>query len=108
MTPSQPPATPLPLRAPRAEPSSLVFRDPVVTESGATVLPVCRVRGESAAPVGVYVLHGDQVTWRPAVDATRIARLGVLTGFVAAALGSLAVLRRPPWPDISIRISKRG
>jgi hypothetical protein len=29
----------------------------------------------------------------------------VITGLLAAVIGSLAVLRRPPWPDISLRRS---
>ncbi len=35
------------------------------------------------------------------VDADRIALIGVITGLIAAVLASLAVLRRPPWPDLS-------
>ncbi|MEV7097559.1 hypothetical protein AB0M80_32380 [Amycolatopsis sp. NPDC051045] len=41
--------------------------------------------------------------WEPAVDATRIALLAVGIGLVSATLGGLAVLRRPPWPDLRRR-----
>ncbi|MCC6339329.1 MAG: hypothetical protein KJ056_06595 [Acidimicrobiia bacterium] len=45
--------------------------------------------GFQARPVGVYVVRGDEVTWRPAVDALR-----VVLGFQAVALiGALAVGR---------------
>jgi hypothetical protein len=35
-------------------------------------------------------------------DANRIALIGVLTGLLAAVIASLAVLRQPPWPRITI------
>jgi hypothetical protein len=31
-----------------------------------------------------------------------VALIGVLTGLLAAVIGSLAVLRQPPWPRITI------
>ncbi|OCW87212.1 hypothetical protein GR168_12875 [Gordonia sp. JH63] len=39
---------------------------------------------------------------RPAPD-TVVALIGVITGLVAAALGSAAVLRQPPWPRMIVR-----
>jgi len=39
--------------------------------------------GLSARPVGVYRIRGDEVTWLPAVDATRLAVLGEITAIVA-------------------------
>lgn len=77
-----------------------VFGEPYDT-GGVTIIPVARVgRGRSMRPLGVYAVRGDRVTWHPAVDQNRVALIGVLTGFVAAALGTAAVLRRPPWPDL--------
>jgi len=38
----------------------------------------------------------------PAVDTNRVALIGVLTGLLAAVIGSLAVLRQPPWPRITL------
>ena len=31
-----------------------------------------------------------------------VALIGVLTGLLAAVIGSLAVLRQPPWPRMTI------
>jgi len=39
--------------------------------------------GVSARPVGVYRIRGEEVTWMPAVDATRIAVLGEVVAIVA-------------------------
>jgi hypothetical protein len=85
--------------------SGKVFAEPYLTPDGATVIPVAKVRGArgttTAKPLGVFVIHDGQTSWVPAVDADRIALIGVLTGLVAAVIGTLAVLRRPPWPDLS-------
>lgn len=100
-----------------------VYGEPYQTADGATVIPVARIRGGggkrrrpddasggsgfgfTAAPVGVFVVRGDHASWVPAVDANRIALVGVTTGLLSAVIASLAMLRRPPWPDISIRRS---
>jgi uncharacterized spore protein YtfJ len=39
--------------------------------------------GFEARPVGAYVVRGDEVTWRPAVDVTRIALGGQMVAIVA-------------------------
>jgi hypothetical protein len=72
-----------------------VFGEPYVTPAGVTVIPV-------QGPVGVFVVRDDGAQWVPAVDANRIALIGVLTGLLAAVLASLAVLRQPPWPRMTI------
>lgn len=77
-----------------------VYSAPYQTADGATVITASRVHGSAATPLGVFVVSGGRACWVPAVDANRIALLGVLTGLVAALFGSLAVLRRPPWPDL--------
>jgi hypothetical protein len=86
------------LRAVRdaAGPDEAVFGEPYETPGGATVIPV-------HAPVGVFVVHGGDVKWEPAVDMTRVLLIGAMTGLMAATLGTLAVLRKPPWPDVVIR-----
>ncbi|MBV8785285.1 MAG: hypothetical protein JOZ00_01175, partial [Mycobacterium sp.] len=56
-----------------------------------------------AKPLGVFVVRDGQASWVPAVDANRIALIGVITGLLAAVITSLAVLRQPPWPRITIR-----
>ena len=88
--------------------SQLVYGDPIVTEDHSTVLPVTRVRAGASSPVGVFVVRDGDAAWVPAIDENRIAQIGVATGFVAAALACLAVLRRPPWPDTIVRIKKRA
>jgi hypothetical protein len=84
---------------------SRVYGEPYETPAGTTVIPVARVsgRGLTATPVGVFAIHEGTVTWEPAVDVTRIAFLGEFIGLAAAVIATLAVLRRPPWPDLSRR-----
>ncbi|HEU0192208.1 MAG TPA: hypothetical protein VFR17_13215 [Mycobacterium sp.] len=85
-----------------------VYGEPFQTPDGATVVTVARVRagrtgrtaGVTASPVGVFVLRDDQARWVPAVDASRVALIGVATGMLSALIAMLAVLRRPPWPDL--------
>jgi hypothetical protein len=71
-----------------------VYGEPYETADGATVIPV-------AKPVGVFVVRAGEASWVPAVDHNRIALIGVLTGLLAAVIGSLAVLRQPPWPRMT-------
>ena len=78
-----------------------VFGEAYASE-GCLVVPVAAVRGGgggvgdpagnsgrvgglgvSARPVGVYRIRGEEVTWMPAVDATRIAVLGEVVAIVA-------------------------
>ncbi|MRH90370.1 hypothetical protein GFY24_23500 [Nocardia sp. SYP-A9097] len=87
------------------EGDSVVFGEPYETADGTTVIAVT---GSGAfpwsrpRPLGVFVLHGGEVRWESTVDAGRIALIGVLTGFVAAAFATAAVFKRPPWPDLHI------
>jgi hypothetical protein len=78
-----------------------VYGEPYRTADGGTVITVAKVRAGTATPVGVFVVHGGTACWVPAVDSNRVALIGVTAGLIAAVLGSLAVLRRPPWPDLS-------
>jgi hypothetical protein len=82
-----------------------VYGEPYVTPDGVTVIPVAKIRERS----GVRGFadrrvrrSGDDARWVPAVDANRVALIGVVTGLLAAVIGSLAVLRQPPWPRITI------
>ena len=86
----------------------VTYEAPFTTEDGSTVVPVNRVHGQSSTPVGIFLVHAGTAAWVPAVDHNRIATIGVCTGLVAATLGCLAVLRKPPWPDTVIRITKNG
>jgi hypothetical protein len=72
-----------------------VYGEPYQTADGATVIRV-------AKPLGVFVIRGGEASWVPAVDQSRIALIGVLTGLLAAVIGTLAVLRQPPWPRITL------
>ena len=72
-----------------------VYGESYQTADAATVIPV-------AKPLGVFVIRGGEASWVPAVDQSRIALVGVLTGLLAAVIGALAVLREPPWPRITI------
>ena len=76
-----------------------VYGQPYETADGVTVLPVAR-------PVGVFVIKDGEATWVPAVRSARIALVGALTGLVAATLGTLAMVRRPPWPDLHGTVTK--
>ncbi|OBJ00029.1 hypothetical protein [Mycobacterium sp. 1465703.0] len=72
------------------------YGEPYQTPDGTTVIVV-------AKPPGVFAIRNGQATWTPAVDTGRVALIGVITGLLAAVIGSLAVLRQPPWPRITIR-----
>ncbi len=72
-----------------------VYGEPYQTPDGTTVIPVVR-------PLGVFVIRDGEASWQAAVDANRIALIGVITGLLAAVIGSLAVLRQPPWPRMTI------
>jgi hypothetical protein len=78
-----------------------VYGEPYRTEDGGTVIPVAKVRAGTATPMGLFVIYGGTTRWVPAVDTNRIALIGIITGLISATIGTLAVLRRPPWPDLS-------
>src|ERR687892_2741538 len=91
-----------------------VFGEPY-EKNGVTVIPVARVQGGAgggggegpegqggrgsgsgfglaARPVGAYLIPGDQVTWRPAVDLNRIV-LGAQVVAVVALLTLRAIVK---------------
>jgi len=84
---------------------SAIFGTPYQTPDGATVITVARPGGlirPGLRPLGVVVIQGEKSRWHPAIDETKIAFTAVLIGLFAATLSTLAVLRRPPWPDLKI------
>ncbi len=75
-----------------------VYGDPIERD-GITIIPAAKVRGGggggsdvqgnggggfgvSATPAGAYVIKDGTVTWRPAIDATRLALMGQLVAIV--------------------------
>jgi hypothetical protein len=72
-----------------------VYGEPYQTPDGTTVIPVVK-------PLGVFVVRNGEASWEAVVDTNRIALIGVITGLLAAVIGSLAVLRQPPWPRMTI------
>ncbi|MGH3383227.1 MAG: GerW family sporulation protein [Nocardioidaceae bacterium] len=79
-----------------------VYGDPIERD-GVTVVPVAAVRGGggggsddnenggagfavTARPVGVYVIRGGDVEWRPAVDVGRLAVAGLASCVLVAYL----------------------
>ncbi|MFC7450399.1 hypothetical protein [Rhodococcus daqingensis] len=97
-------------RRPPGTGAARVYGEPYETAQGATIITVarlgggrCGTRDVAAVPVGVFVIHDGEVAWEPAVDETRIALMALSIGLASAVLATLAVLRRPPWPDLSRR-----
>ena len=81
-----------------------VFGQPYQTADGTTIVPVAKVSG---GPLGIFVIKDGKSKWKPAVDATRIAMMGILVGLISATLAGVAMIRRPPWPDLHGDISRR-
>ncbi|ULE32362.1 hypothetical protein [Mycobacterium sp. IDR2000157661] len=77
-----------------------VYGRPYEVADGTTIIPVVK-------PVGLFVVKDGRAQWQPAVDATRIAMLGISVGLVSVALAGLAMVRRPPWPDLYGEVSRR-
>jgi len=77
-----------------------VFGQQYQTSDGATVIPVSK-------PAGVFVIKDGKPIWAPAVDGTRIALMGILVGLVATTLAGVAMVIRPPWPDLHGEVTKR-
>jgi hypothetical protein len=78
----------------------MIFSEPYEASNGTVIVTVSSSSGRA---VGIYTVTAQSVTWTPAIDGSRVALIAVCTGFVAALLGTAAVLRRPPWPDLTER-----
>jgi len=76
-----------------------VFKDAYQTADGTTVIPVTK-------PAGVFVVKDGAASWVAAVDSERVALAGILVGLVSATLACLAMVRRPPWPDVHVDVQQ--
>jgi hypothetical protein len=84
-----------------------VFGGAYQTDDGTTVIPVTTMRSARPRPAGVFVVKDGKASWVPAADdAGRIAMMGILVGLVAATFAGIAMVRRPPWPDLRGDISR--
>jgi hypothetical protein len=84
----------------------LVFGEPYEASNGTLIVTVSR-KGwgdRPAHPVGIYTVCAQGTSWTPAVDTSRLALIGAATGFAAAVISTMAVLRRPPWPEMTERV----
>lgn len=92
-----------------------VFGEPY-ERNGVTVIPVARVQGGAgggggegpegqgkgsgggfgvnARPAGTFVIRGDDVSWRPAVDVNRLILGGQIVAIVALLVGRTALKAR--------------
>jgi hypothetical protein len=86
--------------------ASRIFGQPYETPDGATVITVTKMR-RGAKPAGVFVIKDGNASWMPTIDGERIAMMGILVGLVSATLAGVAMVRRPPWPDLRGDISRR-
>jgi hypothetical protein len=83
---------------------SRAYGQPYQTAEGTTVIPVA---SKSGGALGVFVVKDGKATWSPAIDATQVALMGILVGLVSASLAGVAMIRRPPWPDLYGDVSRR-
>jgi hypothetical protein len=94
--------------------ASRVFGEPYQTPDGTTIVPVAKRHrcGDDARnrlgakPLGIFVVKDGKASFVPAADATRIAMMGILVGLVSATLAGVAMVRRPPWPDLHGDVSQ--
>ncbi len=84
----------------------LIFNEPYEAGDGTVIVTVSRMGwwDRPGHPVGVYTIHAGTTTWTPAVDVSRHRLIGACTGLLAAVIGVLAVLLRPPWPEMTERV----
>ncbi|MBO0856252.1 MAG: hypothetical protein J2P18_21075 [Nocardia sp.] len=83
---------------------SAVYGTPYRTSEGVTVIPVTRPAGRlrPARAVGIFTVEKGGTGWHAATDDTAVALAGILVGLVATILSLVAVIKRPPWPDLRI------
>lgn len=94
-----------------------VFGDPY-EKNGVTFIPAARVQGGAgggsgegpegqgvgrgsgfgvnARPAGAFVIHGDEVEWRPAVDPNKVIVGAAIVAFAALMVARTAIKSRAP------------
>lgn len=82
-----------------------VFGEPYERPDGAMVIPVVKAGRRTVAALGVFVIHDGTASWEPVVDANLKALLDRLVWLVPATLMALTMLRRPPWPDLRLKVT---
>jgi hypothetical protein len=75
------------------------FGEAFQTADGAMVIPV-------TSPKGIFVVKDGAASWVAAVNSERVALMGILVGLVSATLACLAMVRRPPWPDVHVDVER--
>lgn len=84
-----------------------VFGEPYERPDGTLVIPVVKVSGtREVAALGVFVIHDGTAKWEPAVDTNLRTLLAQLVWLVPATLVAVAMIRRPPWPDVRMALTK--
>jgi hypothetical protein len=78
----------------------MTFGEPFEAANGTVVITVT---GPSGRPVGVYSVTPEKATWTATVEGNKVALIAAITAFVATVLGTAAILRRPPWPELTER-----
>jgi hypothetical protein len=84
----------------------MMFSEPFESSDGTVVITVRRPgwRDRPPRPMGVFTVTAERATWTPAIDTSRLAMVGVCTGFAAVVISTAAILRRPPWPEMTERV----
>jgi hypothetical protein len=84
----------------------LTFGEPYEAGNGTVIVTVSRQdRGDRPErPLGIFTVTADGATWTPVVETGRHLLMMAGAGFVAVALSTAAVLRRPPWPEMTERV----
>lgn len=85
----------------------LSFGEPYETTNGTVIVTVSRKGwgNRPERPLGLYTVRADgTTTWTPAAETGVPMLILACAGFVAAVLSTAAVLRRPPWPELTERV----
>jgi hypothetical protein len=84
----------------------LSFGEPYEMANGTVIVTVSREGWGSRLerPLGIYTITAEGTTWTPATDPGRPLVILACAGLVAAVLSTAAVLRRPPWPELTERV----